>query len=261
MPNVLLIGGRGNIGAGLRTYLPQFDPTYHITSVDLPGAPDKATDSHAQKNFVDLDICAHPDQLNDLLKDRDMVVYLARKSPLDAMNQMTDLVFETLLKQNPVPFVIGSSSIHAVDGAYSVDEGVLSTLSERRFNDIPKMPAPMKSTMPAHAINPYGHEKAHVETWVQRVANQGHGAIAARWGGINAQNKMTQERGYFTLWCHQEDAAQFVHGCYTTFKNGTLKSGAHYFVVSNNTYNIFDIEIQQQEIGYTPIHDSEVFYK
>lgn len=260
MPNVLLIGGRGNIGSGLRTYLPKCDATYHITSVDLPGAPDKATDKNAQKNFVDLDICAHPDQFSDLMKDRDLVIYLARKSPTDAMNHMTDLVFETLLKQSPVPLIIGSSSVHAVDGAYSVDEGVLSTLSERRFDDIPQMPARILSTLPAHPINPYSAEKAHVEKWVQRLASESHGAIAARWGGINAQNKMTKERGYFALWCHQEDAAQFVHACYTCYKNGSLKSGSHYFVVSDNTYNIFDIEIQQKELGYTPIHNAEIFY-
>ena len=43
--NVLLIGGRGNIGSGLRTYLPRLNEFYHITSVDLPGANDKATDN------------------------------------------------------------------------------------------------------------------------------------------------------------------------------------------------------------------------
>jgi nucleoside-diphosphate-sugar epimerase len=261
MPNVLLIGGRGNIGSGLRTYLPKFDPTYQITSVDLPGAQDKATAPNAQSNFVDLDICAHPSQLNDLMQGHDLVVYLARKSPHEEMNQMTDLVFETLLKQNSVPMVVGSSSVHAVDGAYSVDEGILSTLSERRFNDIPQMPERILSTIPAHPTNPYGQQKTHVEEWAQRLAKKGHGAIAARWGGINAQNKMTTERGYFALWCHQEDAAQFVHACYTSYKNATLRSGAHYFVVSDNTYNIFDIEIPRKEIGYNPIHNSEVFYE
>ncbi|MBT3606138.1 MAG: NAD(P)-dependent oxidoreductase [Candidatus Latescibacteria bacterium] len=261
MPNVLLIGGRGNIGSGLRTYLPKLDPTYQFTSVDLPGAPDKATATSAQDEFVYLDICAHPDQLSDFMQGRDLVVYLARKSPHEAMNQMTDLVFEALLKQNPVPMVIASSSIHAVDGAYSVDEGVLSILSERRFDDIPQMPERMLTTLPATPDNPYAREKKHVEEWIQRVADRGHSAIAARWGGINAQNKMAQERGYFSLWCHQEDAAQFVHACYTTYKSGTLKSGAHYFVVSDNTYNIFDIEIQRQEIGYNPVHNSESFYE
>ena len=261
MPNVLLIGGRGNIGSGLRTYLPKFDPTYQITSIDLPGAPDKATAPEAQRNFVEFDIVADPKQLSNLMQGHDLVVYLARKPPLVAMNQMTDLVFETLLKQNPVPMVIGSSSVHAVDGTYSVNEGVLSTLSERRFDDIDKMPERILSTAPATPVNPYAQEKTHVEQWVKRVAEKGHGAIAARWGGINAQNKMTSERGYFALWCHQEDAAQFVHACYTSFKKGTLKSGSHYFVVSNNTYNIFDIEIPQKEIGYNPIHNSEVFYE
>ena len=92
------------------------------------------------------------------------------------------------------------------------------------------------------------------------MADQGHSAVTARWGGINAKNKMNKARGLFAFWCHQEDAARFVHTCYTTHQNGTLPSGAHYFVVSDNTYNIFDIEIPKREIGYNPIHNAEVFY-
>ena len=37
------------------------------------------------------------------------------------------------------------------------------------------------------------------------------------------------------------------------------RSGAHYYVVSDNTYNIFDIEVTRQEIGYMPIHDAETW--
>jgi len=263
MPNVVLIGGRGNIGSGLRTYLPRLDPTYQIVSVDLPGAPDKATVPDAQREFVDLDITEHPDRLLELLDNRDLVIYLSRTRQLEAtsqMNQMTDLVFKSILAQNSVPMVIGSSSIHAVDGAYSVDEGTLSILAERRFDDIDKWPERIPSTLPACPVNPYGQYKAHVEQWVQKMADQGHSAVAARWGGINAQNKMNKARGLFAFWCHQEDAARFVHACYTTHQNGTLPSGAHYFVVSDNTYNIFDIEISKREIGYNPIHNAEVFY-
>ena len=40
--DVLLLGGRGQIGSGLRIYLPRLDPGYRFTSVDLPGSPDKA---------------------------------------------------------------------------------------------------------------------------------------------------------------------------------------------------------------------------
>jgi len=44
---VLLIGGRGTIGSGLRTYMPRLDPRYQFVSMDLPGAPDKATEPDA----------------------------------------------------------------------------------------------------------------------------------------------------------------------------------------------------------------------
>jgi len=73
MPSVLLIGGRGNIGSGLRTYLPNLDPTYQIVSVDLPGAIDKATAPDAQREFVDLDITKHPDRLLELLDNREKI--------------------------------------------------------------------------------------------------------------------------------------------------------------------------------------------
>lgn len=35
----------------------------------------------------------------------------------------------------------------------------------------------------------------------------------------------------------------------------------HYFVISNNTYNIFDIKTPADEIGYQPLHDAEQFYR
>jgi len=260
MPNVLLIGGRGKIGSGLRTYLPTLDPDYTFTSVDLPDATNHAPDLSDQ-TLIDCDITAHPEQLKELCANRDLVIYLARKSPLEAMNQMTDLVFESALAQTQVPMVIGSSSVHAIDGIYTVHEGVLSTLSERRFHAIKSWPDRIPATIPACPINDYGREKAHVEQWVQKLADQSHSAIAARWGGINAENKMRTERGYFALWCHQEDAARFVHACYTSHVNEILRSGAHYFVVSNNTYNIFDIDIPKDEIGYDPVHNAEVFYR
>lgn len=65
------------------------------------------------------------------------------------------------------------------------------------------------------------------------------------------------ERGYFTLWCHQEDSARFVDACYNTFLDGKLRSGAHYYVISKNRYRFFDIETPRKELGYEPTHDAE----
>ena len=56
--DTLLIGGKGTIGSGLRTYLPQLDTSYRVTSVDLPGAEDNATDPDAHRYFIDLDVSA-----------------------------------------------------------------------------------------------------------------------------------------------------------------------------------------------------------
>ena len=56
MINTLLIGGKGTIGSGLRTYLPKLDQEYRITSIDLPAAVDKASDSAAQRDFIDCDV-------------------------------------------------------------------------------------------------------------------------------------------------------------------------------------------------------------
>lgn len=260
MPDVLLIGGKGSIGSGLRTYLPKLDPAYRITSVDLPGAEDKATDPTAQRDFVEFDVSEEPDRLSESMTGRDLVVYLARKSPLRKMNAMTDLVFENVFAQDPVPMVVAASSVHACDGAYSVHEGTWAEWANRNFDAYETPPERVSSAIPACPTSDYGEEKAHAERWCQKLADQGHGAVAARWGGINMHNHMIEEHGYFALWCHQEDASRFVHACYTSHCNDSLRSGANYFVVSNNTYNIFDLDLPRQEIGYAPTHNAEVFY-
>ena len=114
---VLLIGGRGTIGSGLRTYMPRLDPRYRMVSVDLPGAPDKATEPDAGGDFIDLDITESPDEFRALIPGCDLVVYLARGGGLAAMNRMTALVFEAVLAQDEPPMIVGSSSVHAVDGS------------------------------------------------------------------------------------------------------------------------------------------------
>ena len=61
MINVLLIGGKGIIGSGLRTYLPKLDAEYRVASADLPGAPDRATDPEAHREFIELDASTEGD--------------------------------------------------------------------------------------------------------------------------------------------------------------------------------------------------------
>ena len=260
--NVLLIGGRGTIGSGLRTYLPRLDSRYRIVSIDLPAAPDKATEPDAQRVFIDLDITASPEEFRALIPGRDLVVYLARGGGLAAMNRMADLVFEAVLGQETPPMIVGSSSVHAVDGLYDFhQEGFYRTLAERRFDRITRWPERIPATAPAQPVNDYGREKAYVEEWVEEAAARGHSAIAMRWGGLNPRNDARMpERGYFAVWCHQEDAARMVHACFRSRCAGHLPSGAHYFVISNNTYNIFDIETPRREVGYDPVHNAETYY-
>ncbi len=90
---VLLLGGRGHVGSGMRTYLPRLDTGYQFTSVDMPGAVNRAQDIDDSGDFVDLDISAEPQRLPELMRGRDLVIYLAHKSPLAAMKEMTDAVF------------------------------------------------------------------------------------------------------------------------------------------------------------------------
>ena len=178
--NTLLIGGRGTIGSGLRTYLPGMDGRYRFCSIDLPGAPDRA-EGRAQGRFVDMNIVEEPDRFRAMLPGFDLVVYLARQGDLAAMNKMTDLVFEAVLDlcgpggqgvqggpggqgvqggqggpsgpggpgdqggpSGPEhrPMVVASSSVHAVDGAYRFFEsGTYALIAERRFDTIREWPA------------------------------------------------------------------------------------------------------------------------
>ncbi len=258
MINTLLIGGRGAIGSGLRTYLPRLDPDYHITSVDLPGAEDRATDPAAQRHFVDLDVIADQRTFRDLLADRELVIYLARTEPHEAMQVMTDVVYESVRDICPGALILGSSSVHAVDEAYwPFDKEPYATIAARRFEDLEMWPEPISALMEGCPTSDYGREKVQVERWSQRFADEGLAAVATRWGGVNAKNDIAPETGYFTVWCHQEDASRLVDCCYKTHCAGKLRSGAHYFVISNNKYNIFDIETPRREIGYEPVHDAE----
>lgn len=262
MIDTLLIGGKGTIGAGLRTYLPQLDDAYRITSADLPGAPDRATDPAAHREFVDLDASADDAALRSALEGRDLVVYLARKDPLGEMNAMTDRVFRAVMDVCPNALMIGSSSVHATGGAYfPFDNEPYSAIAARRFDDVGQWPDPLSVMTEPCPTGDYGLEKSYVEAWCHRLGAIGQDAVAARWGGINAGNGMTDEVAYFTVWCHQEDSARFVDACYQTSRAGNLRNGAHYYVISDNTHNIFDIETPRREIGYEPRHDAESFFR
>ena len=263
--NTLLIGGRGTIGSGLRRFLPGMDERYRFCSIDLPGAPDRAEDLgrvNRDDRFIDMDITEEPDRFKALLPGFDLVVYLARKGELAEMNRMTDLVFESVLALDRRPMIVGSSSVHAVDDTYRFFEtGAYALIADRKFDGIENWPEPISAHLPACPINDYGHEKAYVETWVERFASQGFGAVATRWGGVNPRNTpIMEERGYFAVWCHQQDAAALVHAAYTAHLAGNLPPGRHYFVISDNTYNIFDIETPKEEIGYLPRHNAETFF-
>ncbi len=183
--DTLLIGGRGTIGSGLRRYLPEMDERYRFCSIDLPGAPDRAK-GRAEGRFVDMDIVEEPERFRALLTGVDLVVYLARQGDLAAMNRMTDLVFESVLALDRRPLIVGSSSVHAVDDAYRFFEsGAYALIAERQFDAVTHWPPPISAHLPACPINDYGHEKAYVETWVERAADRGCDALATRWGGVN----------------------------------------------------------------------------
>lgn len=262
MIKTLLIGGKGTIGSGLRTYLPQLNPEYQIASVDLPGAPDKATVATGDTEFIELDASSDEDALREAMQGRDLVVYLARKDPLSDMNAMTDLVFNSAMEACPDALMVASSSVHATDAAYwPFTEEPYATIATRKFEKVDPWPEPLSAMLEPRPVSDYGLEKTYVEAWCKRFANNGRKAVAARWGGINTENAMTSEVAYFTVWCHQEDSARFVDACFRASQSGSLRSGAHYYVISDNTHNIFDIGTPKREIGYEPKHDAEVFYR
>lgn len=259
---VALLGGKGTVGSGLRTYLPLFDSNYNFTIFDKYDSVDKSKNINQSDKFVDLDISIEGEKLKKYLIDKDIIIYLARVDPLDKMNQMTDVVFKSIGEVCPESLVIASSSVHATGGAYfPFEKEPYLSISKRNFSEIRKWPDLLSAYLEPCPTGDYGLEKAYVESWCQRFAATGKFAIATRWGGINDNNEMIDEVAYFSVWCHQEDSARFVDNCYKTFLDGKLRSGAHYYVVSNNTYNIFDIETPKNEIGYNPKYDSEIFYK
>ena len=252
---------------------------------DQADQADQVDQAGPAERFIDMDINEEPDRFRALLPGFDLVVYLARQGDLAAMNKMTDLVFESVLAlggpggpgisggpgeggpgeggPDGRPMIVGSSSVHAVDDAYRFFEsGAYAQIADRKFDAIENWPAPIPARLPACPINDYGREKAYVESWVERASGQGCGATAVRWGGVNPGNTpIVEERGYFAVWCHQQDAAAMVHAAYTAHLAGRLPPARHYFVISDNTYNIFDIQTPKEEIGYQPTHNAETFFR
>ena len=260
MVETLLIGGRGIIGSGLRIYLPKLDPDYHFHSIDLPDAPDRGSGRAVPTEFLEFDIAQHPDRLREAACKKDLVVYLARRRGFTKPNALTDLVFDAVLDAAPNALLVASSSVHVVDNLYHDFEGdgVYARIATRDPHILGNMPPPIPAHTPADPKGGYAQTKAYVELKCREAAKASKTAIAARWGGINIDNTANKkEIGYFAVWCHQEDAARFVHACYTMHTAGKLSSGAHYFVVSANTYGIFDYNTAEEEIGYRPIYDAE----
>lgn len=155
--DVLIIGGRGTIGAGLRTYLPRLG-RYAITALDLPGSDDKAElngdytpEIAKHTTFVNADFVANPSVLKETMVSKDLVVYLARGLSLEPHKVMTDLVFKTLLSFPKPPMIVAASSVHATDGLYTVNFGQRSILAERRFDKLKggKLPPRISSHVPA----------------------------------------------------------------------------------------------------------------
>jgi nucleoside-diphosphate-sugar epimerase len=259
---VLLLGGKGTIGSGLRKFLPQLDSRYKFTIVDFNDSDEKLENIDPKETFIHFDISNDSEKLKQTLLNKDLIIYLARKDPLNKMNEMTDLVFSSIQEVCSKALVIGSSSVHATGGAYfPFSKKPYSIIAKREFNQIIDWPKPLSAYLEPCPTGDYGLEKAYVESWCQRFAATNKLAIAARWGGINVENVMIDEVAYFTVWCHQEDSARFVDSCYKTFLNGNIRSGAHYYVISNNTYSIFDIETPKKELGYIPKYDAEIFYR
>ena len=96
------------------------------------------------------------------------------------MNQMTDLVFNSILTTCPDALVIGSSSVHATGGAYfPFTKEPYSTIAKRKFKNLKEWPKPLSVLTEPCPTGDYGLEKAYVESWCSRF-----GAIGKTLGQV-----------------------------------------------------------------------------
>ena len=134
---VLLLGGKGTIGTGLRKFLPQLDSRYKFTIVDFNDSDEKLENIDPKETFIHFDISNDSEKLKQTLLNKDLIIYLARKDPLNKMNEMTDLVFSSIQEVCSKALVIGSSSVHATGGAYfPFSKKPYSIIAKREFNKI-----------------------------------------------------------------------------------------------------------------------------
>ena len=77
-------------------------------------------------------------------RDRAGLLHAVVSGGMERLQRMSDHVFEFCLRQPKPPMIIAASSIHAIDGpgpgSYSLNDGDLAALAERRFEDLPHGP-------------------------------------------------------------------------------------------------------------------------
>ncbi len=237
---VLITGSSGVMGSILSRYIYE---DYELTLLDIV----EKEENKEFGEFLKLDISKDYNQLNEILKDKDAVIHLAwdRRESFDtgiAIHKnkvMAENIYKSALLAKNHPRLIMASSVHITD---SINE---------RYSKSKRLIKP-------NQISPnsvYGKTKEYIERLGDDYSKKGLKVICLRFGGINYEDKITDEARYSSVWLSHRDYVQLVK---RSIEKYNLPNFSVFFGISNNKDKIHDISNIKEILRYIPADDSSI---
>jgi nucleoside-diphosphate-sugar epimerase len=143
--------------------------------------------------------------------------------------------------------VIVASTIQTLYGYQ--DQEPYRALLEGRYQDVPHDFRPITREQPARPLNVYTSSKVWAEALAHTYAHShGLSCLIIRIGWVTAEDRPPMRRAH-CQWCSQRDIAQLVECCIAA--PASLRFDI-FFGLSDNLYNIADIDHARQVLGYQP---------
>jgi uronate dehydrogenase len=247
---VLVTGAGGRIGTILREGLAE--------DFDLTGVDARRSKRLAWKHA---DLTKRRDAMRAAV-GRDAVIDLAADPSLASSwetvyenNMAITLNVLEAAKESGVERVIFASSNHVV-GLFELDEPYASIVDGRYDGLTPGSIPLLTSSAPIRPDTPYGVGKAFGEA-AGRYFSEEHGlsVICLRIGTVTPSGRPSSVRQLATLLTHG-DLVRLVRA--TLEAPPELRFGV-YYGVSANTWRFWDLSEAQQDLGYEPQDDAEVW--
>jgi nucleoside-diphosphate-sugar epimerase len=255
---VLVTGAYGLIGNLLYAHLAAQPERYDVFALDrsptasIRTQPIRVTEIPAARlRLADL---ADYDALARAVSGIDTIIHLAADPAGDSWESVlaNNLIgarnlFEAA-RQAGVKRVVFASTIQVVFG-YGAEPPYQSLLAGRLDEVDPDRLRRIDHTQPTRPLNDYSCSKIFGEALAHVYAySHGLSCLCVRVGWVVGENRPPNARGQ-AIWCSHRDIVQLLERCLNA--PADLRFDV-FFGVSDNRYNLVDLEHARQVLGYAP---------